>query len=243
MLETALRGGQHPLADHARTLPMERYCACFYDDMETRFGAVDTLGLLDAPQRLTGPRLVEVSTGAADIRVRCAESARSAAPASAVKWLMEESPASSGDAFSRVFSQPFVSGKGIGAIVMGAAVDVVEQTLGPTNMVNHGKRYDRYRYGPDFVELVVDVAPPGREGVVRSVAVSRHYRGRTDRGVQIGATIDAVKAAHGAPIFEGPRILLYADGTKFLFGDKGDLVEIGVVSAEIDNLMKMYGPK
>ncbi len=64
----------------------------------------------------------------------------------------------------------------------------------------------------------------------------------TDRGIRVGDAYAVVEAKHSDIVFrqEG-RLLLCADGTKYFFTESGFLDGIGVVTAEVDPLMKAYG--
>ena len=119
----------------------------------------------------------------------------------------------------------------------------LHERLGETSLVTGG-RSDKYRFGENGIELVVDVFPSGAGGRVAGVRVNRSYRNATDRGIRIGDAYASVESKHSDIVFRADRrALLTADGTKYLFDDGGFLSDIGVVTAVMDVLMRNYGAR
>jgi hypothetical protein len=208
-------------------MDLGRYCPCYFAGLQRAVGTERALAYTEHPEAMTGTEMIEAADAADRVRLQCVETL---------------GPAAGADLFTAVFTAPFITGRGLGGVEVGISVDQLRAKLGETNLITRG-RSDKYRFGENGIELVVEVVPPGEGGRVAGVRVNRSYRGATDRGIRMGDAYADVEAKHSDIVFrEEGRALLAADGTKYLFNEGGFLSDIGVVTAEVDNLMRTYGP-
>lgn len=225
-LQALLAARNHPALAGLRRINLAQYCSCYFTGLQASVGTERVLAYSRAPDQMSEVQLIETANAADVVRLHCVETI---------------APADGDDPFTTVFAAPFLTGRGLGGVAIGIDVAELRRRLGETNLMTSG-RVDKYRYGENGIELVVDVFPPGGGGRVAGVRVNRSYRGATDRGVRVGDSYASVLALHADVVFrEEQRMLLCADGTKYFFGDDGLLDEIAVVTAEVDPLMKHYG--
>ena len=225
-LQALLAARNHPALAGVRRINLAQYCSCYFTGLQASVGTERALAYTNAADQMPDVQLIETANAADVVRLHCVEAM---------------APADGDDPFTTVFVAPFLTGRGLGGVDIGIDVAELRRRLGETNLMTSG-RVDKYRYGENGIELVVDVFPPGGGGRVAGVRVNRSYRGATDRGVRVGDSYASVLALHADVVFrEEQRLLLCADGTKYFFGDDGLLDEIAVVTAEVDPLMKHYG--
>lgn len=227
-LQALLAARQHPALGGLRRMNLDRYCSCYLSGLQRAVGTTRAMAYATSPDKLPPAELVELSRTADEVRLQCAAS---------------NAPPPGDDPFATVFAAPFVTGRGLGGVELGIGVAELRRRLGATNLVTQG-RADKYRYGENGIELVVDVFPSGEGGRVAGVRVNRSYRGATDRGIRIGDGYAAVEAKLSDIVFRAEgRMLLSRDGTKYFFNESGLLDGIGVVTADVDPLMRSYGPQ
>jgi hypothetical protein len=225
-LQALLSAHRHPALAGLRRMNLAQYCSCYFSGLQRAVGPERALAYSRDPEQMPDVQLVETANAADVVRLHCVAAV---------------APADGDNPFTTVFAAPFRTGRGLGGVELGIGVADLRQRLGETNLMTSG-RVDKYRYGENGIELVVDVFPPGAGGRVAGVRVNRSYRGATDRGIRVGDSYAAVLALHADVVFrEAGRLLLCAGGTKYFFGDDGMLDEIAVVTAEVDPLMKQYG--
>lgn len=225
-LQALLAARNHPALAGLRRINLTQYCSCYFTGLQASVGTERALAYSRAPDQMPEVQMIETANAADVVRLHCVETI---------------APADGDNPFATVFAAPFVTGRGLGGVEIGIDAAELRRRLGETNLMTSG-RVDKYRYGENGIELVVDVFPPGAEGRVAGVRVNRSYRGATDRGVRVGDSYASVLALHTDVVFrEEQRLLLCADGTKYFFGDDGLLDEIAVVTAAVDPLMKAYG--
>ncbi len=225
-LQALLAARNHPALAGLRRINLAQYCSCYFTGLQASVGPERALAYSSAPDQMPEFQLIETANAADVVRLRCVETI---------------APADGDNPFATVFAAPFVTGRGVGGVDIGIDVAELRRRLGETNLMTSG-RVDKYRYGENGIELVVDVFPPGADGRVAGVRVNRSYQSATDRGVRVGDSYASVLALHTDVVFrEEQRLLLCADGTKYFFGDDGLLDEIAVVTAAVDPLMKQYG--
>lgn len=225
-LQALLAARNHPALAGLRRMNLERYCSCYYSGLQRAVGTERALAYENAPDKLPAEELVATATAADEVRLKCAGTA---------------TPPPGDDPFTTVFAAPFVTGRGIGGVEIGISVAELRQRLGETNLITRG-RADKYRYGENGIELVVEVFPSGDAGRVAGVRVNRSYPGATDRGIRVGEAYATVEAKLSDIVFRADkRMLLSADGTKYFFSEAGFLDGIGVVTADVDPLMRTYG--
>ncbi len=225
-LQALLAARDHPALAGLRQINLTQYCSCYFTGLQASVGAERALAYSRAPDQMPEFQLIETANAADVVRLHCVETI---------------APADGDNPFATVFAARFLTGRGLGGVEVGIDVAELRRRLGETNLMMSG-RVDKYRYGENGIELVVDVFPPGAGGRVAGVRVNRSYQGATDRGVRVGDSYGSVLALHADVVFrEEQRLLLCADGTKYFFGDDGLLDEIAVVTAEVDPLMKRYG--
>lgn len=120
-----------------------------------------------------------------------------------------------------------------GGIEYGASADYVQQVYGtPTEVeTKHHSLWNgevtEYEYGDSFELKFVD-------GYVRHIEISRHNGIKTAAGIEVGSTLDAVKAAYGEPDkIRGDKYIYYCDedrsiGLVFeIENNKVDEIEMG----------------
>ncbi len=225
-LQALLAARHHPALAGVRRMNLDRYCSCYLRRLQRAVGTERTVAYSTVPDKLLPMDLVKTAQAADSVRLECATAV---------------APPPGDDPFSVVFAAPFVTGRGIGGVELGIGVAELRQKLGETNLVTRGTA-DKYRYGENGIELVVDVFPSGEGGRVAGVRVNRSYQGATDRGIRVGDQYPAVEAKLADIVFRADgKLLLTADGTKYFFDDGGSLNGIGVVTADVDPLMRAYG--
>lgn len=120
-----------------------------------------------------------------------------------------------------------------GGIEYGASADYVQQVYGtPTEVeTKHHSLWNgevtEYEYGDSFELKFVD-------GYVRHIEISRHNGIKTAAGIEVGSTLDAVKAAYGEPNkIRGDKYIYYCDEDKSIGlvfeieNNKVDEIEMG----------------
>lgn len=121
-----------------------------------------------------------------------------------------------------------------GGIEYGASSDYVQQVYGtPTEIEtkHHHEFFNgavtKYEYGDSFEVTFVD-------GLARHIEVSRHNGIKTADGIEVGSTLEAVKAAYGEPDkIHGDKYIYYCDANRDLGivfeieNNKVDEIEIG----------------
>lgn len=225
-LQALLAARHHPALAGLRRMNLDRYCSCYLRRLQRAVGTERTVAYSTVPDKLLPIDLVKTAQAADSVRLACAAAV---------------APPPGDDPFSVVFAAPFVTGRGIGGVELGIGVAELRRKLGETNLITRGTS-DKYRYGENGIELVVDVFPSGDGGRVAGVRVNRSYQGATDRGFRVGDAYAAVEAKLTDIVFRADgKLLLTADGTKYFFDDGGSLDGIGVVTADVDPLMRSYG--
>ena len=225
-LQALLSARHHPGLAGIRRMNLGGYCSCYYSGLQRAVGTERAVAYTSAPEQMEDVPMIETSDAADEVRIQCVEAL---------------APAAGTNPFTTLFTADFLTGRGIGGVEIGMSVAALRQRLGETNLISRGKS-DKYRYGDNGIELVVEVFPSGEGGQVASVLVNHSYQGATDRGIRMGDSYASVEAKHTDIVFRADkRSLLCADGTKYIFTESGFLSDIAVVTAEVDPLMKFYG--
>ena len=225
-LEALLSARHHPALAAVRSMDLGAYCPCYFSALQRAVGTERAVAYTEAPTEMPAAQLVETANSADEARLECVGGI--GAPAGP-------------DRFSTIFSGEFLTGCGIGGVEIGIPVAALRERLGATSLITRG-RLDKYRYGANGIELVVDVYPSGEGGRVAGVRVNHSYRGSTDRGIRMGDSYATVEAKHTDIVFRADqRTIICADGTRYIFSESGFLSDIAVVTAESDPLMKAYG--
>lgn len=122
----------------------------------------------------------------------------------------------------RYHTEVLVPGRGVGELVVGSSTLAdVKALFGETNAFQHRPQSSVHHYANGLLF----VTEPARDplGVIRSINAKASpygdgaFRGKTDRGIGLGATPDEVVAAYGQPMDMGAlrSLLVYKIGVTF----------------------------
>lgn len=227
LIESQLKSISDPRADRVRQMDLPRYCSCYFANIRRSVGdALAQRGYELAPKPPLGTEEMMKYSEASDLAKE--DCAREQLP-----YTTSASPAQGPDGFEKVFAADFVLGKGLGGVEVGMTEPEMLAKLGPTNAVTRTKLNSVYRFGPNLIELVVTVGPPGASSRVQSIRVNRFYRGSA-AGIRIGDVFEKVKERMKpeAPIFEDRHAgaLVYKSGSKFHFTDYNGGVLQGITA-------------